>query len=217
MDFNKIVIGDISINRSSSTKYLGVILDEKLSWEHHVNYICQSLLKYFGIFNRIKHFVTQKLSRQLYFAFIYSRISYAIEVYGTCSSNLLSKIQVLQNKLLKLLLCKPFRTPTNDIHSGLNVIKVKDIYLCNLLTFVNKCLMGNCPDMFNTYFSVRDVIYNLRQQPLHVPRFRTTMGSLSTKIQGAKLWNKHHEIVHNIAMRKSFKHNLTKYLINQYK
>ena len=61
-------------------------------------------LKFFGIFNHVKHFVSKRIARQLYFSFIYSRINYGIEVYGSCADEHFSKLQVMQNKLLKLLL-----------------------------------------------------------------------------------------------------------------
>ena len=95
----EINVENISINRANEVKYLGIYLGEQLTWRPHVNFVCKSLLKFFGIFNKIKFFVTNKLSRQLYFAFVHSRIKYSIEVYGSCSQNLISKIQVIQNKL----------------------------------------------------------------------------------------------------------------------
>ena len=78
IDFGRIVIDGIVINRAKSVKYIGMIIDENLNWNEHVNSLCKSLLKYFGIFNKIKNFISNKIARQLYFAFIYSRINYGI-------------------------------------------------------------------------------------------------------------------------------------------
>ena len=73
------------IKRVNSFKYLGITLDETLNWSVNVNILCESLLKYFGIFYHIKYKVTPKVARQIYYAFIYSRIQYGIEVYSSCS------------------------------------------------------------------------------------------------------------------------------------
>ena len=43
-------------------------------------------------------------SSPVVFSFIYSRINYVEEVYGSCADEHLSKLQFMQNKLLKLLL-----------------------------------------------------------------------------------------------------------------
>ena len=54
-------------------------------YNEHFQSICNSFLKYFGIFDHIKHKVNKKTARQLYFAFVFSRIKYGIEIYGNCS------------------------------------------------------------------------------------------------------------------------------------
>ena len=92
----------LQINRVESVQYLGMLFDEKLYWHEHVDQICASLVKYFGIFNHIKNFVSKRIARQLYFAFINSRIQYGIETYGTRAKESLAKVQTMQNKLLKL-------------------------------------------------------------------------------------------------------------------
>ena len=52
-----------------------------------------SLINFFGIFNHIECKVNLKLSRQLYYAFIYSKIKYVMEVYGSCSSTSIEKFK----------------------------------------------------------------------------------------------------------------------------
>ena len=118
----------MDIERVDNFKYLGIYLDEILHWNKHVEYVCNSLIKLFGIFNHIKCKVNLKLSRQLYYAFIYSKIKYGMEVYGSCSSTNIGKIQTMQNKLMKLLLRLRRMTPTNELHMYLNILKVSDIY-----------------------------------------------------------------------------------------
>ena len=49
------------IKRVKSFKYLGITLDETLNWSVHVNILCESLLKYFSIFNPIKYKVHRRL------------------------------------------------------------------------------------------------------------------------------------------------------------
>ena len=77
-NLKEIVTDEISIERVTSIKYLGVIIDEKLNWKMHVYFVCDSLIKFFGIFNHIKQKVTQRVARQLYCGFIYSKIVYGL-------------------------------------------------------------------------------------------------------------------------------------------
>ena len=71
----------------------------------------------------------------------------------------MSKIQTLQNKLLKLLLQLDRRTCTNQLHLLLNIAKVNDVYTIKVMNF-NNCLSKKNPDIFDDYFSFKATAYN---------------------------------------------------------
>ena len=127
----------MDIKRVISFKYLRITLGETLNWSDHVNISCESLLKYFGIFNHIEYKVTPKVARQIYYAFIYSRIQYGIEVSSSCSETHTNRLQVIQNKLLKLILKLDRLIATNMLHKGINVLKATHIGESSVLGFVN--------------------------------------------------------------------------------
>ena len=81
----------MTIERVKSIQNLGMMIDENLYWNIHTDYVYNSLVKYFGIFNHIKTDVSRKIARQLYFAFIHSRIKYDIEVFGDCAKEYMKK------------------------------------------------------------------------------------------------------------------------------
>ena len=70
------------IDRVKCVQYVGLMTDENLYWHMHVEHVYNYLVKYFGIFNYVKTMISKKIARQLYFAFIHSRIRYGIEVFG---------------------------------------------------------------------------------------------------------------------------------------
>ena len=128
----EIATENMVINRVDAVKYLGITIDGKLTWNAHVEYVCNSLIKFFGIFKQLRHKVTTNIVRQLYHAFIYSKIKYGIEVYGNTSSRNISKLQVMQNKLLKYVMRFDIRTGTNFLHTTLDIMKVEDIHKNNM-------------------------------------------------------------------------------------
>ena len=82
---------------------------------------------HFGIFNHLKHKATKLIARQLYFDFIYSKIKYDIEIYGTASTTDMEKLQVMQNKLMILILKLDMGTFTYYLQSTLKILNVEDI------------------------------------------------------------------------------------------
>ena len=183
-------IGDESILRTYSAKYVGLTLDENLSWDAHIDDVCNNLVKYFSIFYNIRNVVTSHVARAIYFACIHSRIKYGIETYGSASEYKISKLQVLQNKLLKLLTKRERRYSTNKLHKSLNILKVKHVYETSVLMFVYGCIKAIAP--FKNYFDIRGRAhnYNLRNnKDLATNQIRANMGTHSTHTVGAKLWN----------------------------
>ena len=215
--FTEIKTEDMDIQRVGTFQYVGVTLDETLNWDEHVDILRKSLLKYFGIFNQIKHKVTTKIARQIYYAFIYSRIKFGIEVYGNCSETNINRIQTIQNQLLKLILKLNRRTPTNTLHRNMRIVKVSHIADSCVLGFVNDVRIGRCPEIFLDYYTLKRYSYDLRTKgQLKVPQTRLVHGDKSVKIKGALLWNRMDKGMLKHRFTKSFKKNLITHFISSY-
>ena len=212
-NFTCITTEAMQINRVKSVQqYLGMLLDENLYWHEHVDQTCASLVKIFGIFNHVKHFVSLQIARQLYFAFIYSRIQ-----YGSCAKETISKLQIIQNKLLKLLLKLDRRTPTDFVHHRLSILKVNDVHGAKILSFVNECRASRVPDIFVEYFRTRETGLNLRNwSSLDIPWARTDIGLSRCDVRGARLWNNHLQAVTPMLYKKSFHKQISKFFIRNY-
>ena len=151
-----------------------------------------------------------KLVRELYHAFIYSRIKYGIEVCGNWFAKNINTIQVTLNKLLKFILHKDRRTPTHEIHKTMNILK--DIYECNALSFLNNITMKMCPRSFELYFQKRQNNFDVRrwcQLVVHVVRL--CLSEKAVCVKDASLWNRLHKAMVQYRLMKCFKGKLSKY------
>ena len=77
---------DISLNRVAFTKFLCVILDDKLSFSRHVSYIKNKISKGIGIIIKARKYLNRKSLLDLYHAFVYPYLTYCIEVWGNMSN-----------------------------------------------------------------------------------------------------------------------------------
>ena len=59
------------LERKRVTKYLGVLIDDKLSWKDHIHSVNMKLRKGIGIISKLIDFVMQSTSRSLYFSCIH--------------------------------------------------------------------------------------------------------------------------------------------------
>ena len=70
------------IPKVSSTKFLGIIIDEKLNWDPHIKYLAHKLRSITGAICRIRHSIPADLYLKLYNALFESHLTYGISVWG---------------------------------------------------------------------------------------------------------------------------------------
>lgn len=186
--------GKNTINKAKSVKYLGVTLEEHLGWSEHVQNVCNSLKKCFGIFYSIRDYISTKQIKTIYYSLVYSKITYALAVYGLTTKENLLQIQRLQNKLLKVLTKKHHMYSTNDLHNDLNILKVEDLVDQEILTFVSNFRNNKLPHKFNDKFKFRSNNQQTRtrniENHLITPLTRTEYGEQTVSVKGPVLWNK---------------------------
>jgi len=100
-------VNNFKIAKTTSSKYLGVIIDSCLSWKLHINNLCMQLRKYIGIFYKLSFKLPPATLKLLYFALIYPHILYAIEIYANTYLSYMHDLIILNNRLLRILQHKP--------------------------------------------------------------------------------------------------------------
>ena len=93
-----IVIDQKEVRRVKCVKYLGMIVDDKLTWSQHVDYISSKITCDIGILKRIRHFIPKESLLLLYHTLIEPYFKYCSIVWGQCSETLKDKLQTVQNK-----------------------------------------------------------------------------------------------------------------------
>ena len=84
------------LKRVSEAKFLGVIIDDKLSWGPHIASLNRKLRSICGRIYRIQKFLPQSLYKQLYHSLFESHLGFAISVWGGVSNNQLRPVFVTQ-------------------------------------------------------------------------------------------------------------------------
>ena len=56
-----IMIDGGEIRRVKSVKYVGMIVDDKLTWEQHIEFISRKMVRNIGILKHIRNFILQEL------------------------------------------------------------------------------------------------------------------------------------------------------------
>ena len=107
-------LNGVKIKQVSSTKFLGVTIDENLTWNQHMDALCRKLASGHGALYRIKDYVPKSVHKQLYHALFESHLVYGISVWGSQSHTALNKLFTLQKKCIRMLFGKAPSPKSNN-------------------------------------------------------------------------------------------------------
>ena len=144
----KLKINNNPIKRVNSIKYLGVLIDNKLSWSEHVDCLNLQLARYSGLFTRLRRYVPNQILSLLYYSIIYSRIKYGILWWGTTSNSLLKKVEIRLNRILRVITNKSIYTPVRMLYKSLKTLKVTYNYNLELGKFMHQLENNKLPHVF---------------------------------------------------------------------
>lgn len=97
-------------------KFLGVILDDKLHFQSHINYISKNALKGINVLRSLTGTFwgsDPKILSLLYKSIVRSRFDYSSMAYINAKPNLLKKLDIIQNIALRIILGAMGSTPIN--------------------------------------------------------------------------------------------------------
>ena len=89
--------------RKNHIKYLGVMIDDCVSWKYHISYICAQISRNIGLIWKLRHYLSIKQLKQIYYNLIYPYIAYAILAWGSTYISSLQNILVKQNHVARLM------------------------------------------------------------------------------------------------------------------
>ena len=94
-------IKDINIERVEATKFLGVIIDESLSWNNHINSVKSKLAKVSSVIYKVSHCIDRSSMHTLYCSLFLPYIMYCSEIWGNTHKTKLHGIIMLQKRVMR--------------------------------------------------------------------------------------------------------------------
>ena len=113
---------DISLNRVNFTKFLGVIIDDKLSFSRHISYIKNKISIGMGIIIKARKYLNRKSLLDQYHAFVYPYLTYCIEIWGNMSSVHLDALVKILKKIVHIITYSPYLAHTDELFKELNIL-----------------------------------------------------------------------------------------------
>ena len=110
-------------------KYLGIIIDNKLSFTDHIKRICTKLATFCGIIYKARNLFSKKQLLCFYNSYAISVIQYGIVIYGSTTKNHLNEIFKLQKRILRAIFFKRKFDSISEKLIEVQIETVFDLYL----------------------------------------------------------------------------------------
>ncbi|KAJ8711336.1 hypothetical protein PYW07_008578 [Mythimna separata] len=166
-----------SIINTTSTKYLGVVIDQHLDWKEQAKKLSARVRKLIYIFKMLRNVCSMQTRTTVYYSLCQSIISYCLTVWGGTSKTTMLVVERAQRALLKVMSFKDYRYPTDLLYKESKVLSVRKLFIQLLIVSQHKIK----PD-----FGPRrrmDIVYK-------IPKCKTRFAQTFTNYLGPSIYNK---------------------------
>lgn len=178
------------ISQSDHIKYLGVTLDENLSWKRHIlvvkRYLCMFLRKFYYL----KSLCPQTILRNVYFAFVNSKLEYCLSCWGSAYSTNMLPLVRLQKWFVRLI-CNVNRfTHSFPLFLNVKILPLSYLFVFKVSSLFYKisgnsgAVLDGCRASLNKY-PTRSVQNNI----IRLPKCYTTLFQKSVVYLTHRLFN----------------------------
>ena len=206
------------IAQVQSCKFLGVFVDQHLSWREHIYHISSKIAKNVGILSRIAKVIPLRIRSTLYFTLIYPYLSYCNIVWACAYKSHLDKLYTLQKRAVRFVANIPYRSHTKSsffLHKLFNIGQIRELQIG---IFIFRYFHNLLPSIFHGFFHLNTNIHYHSSRnvgSLYIPFARTNTRLSSIKFSGPRCWNYIPLEIRTIPYLIGFKRELSIYILRK--
>ena len=190
-----IQIANRLVNRVTNKKSLGVVIDQYLLWDNHLDEICKKVSSGIGAIRKLKPYVTRETLVSVYCALVQPYFDYCCLVWEPIGATLSNRLQSLQNRAARVIL--GYRNEHGQSEAALNELQWKTLMQRRLVMkarLMYRIIHGQAPAVLIESFQnpiAPQHDYNLRNSDFgfYLTKPKTEYMKKSISYSGAKLWN----------------------------
>ena len=173
----------------TSTKLLGVHIDQQLTWNEQIKHVRRKIASNLYLLKQIKEYLPLEARKLFFNSYILPHFDYCSIIWGNCSKTALENLVKMQKRAARLILDKDYSTRSSELFAELGWMPLEDRINFKRATQVYNCL--NTADQgLNEMFQYNKNVHNHNTRGatgknLHIGRNHPK----SFTYLGATLWN----------------------------
>lgn len=178
------------IENVCENKFLGVIIDSKLTWKSHISHIKTKISKSLSVINKVKQCLDMNALRTLYCTLVLPYFTYCVEIWGNTYQCTIDPLVLLQKRALRIIHKAGFREHTHNLFIQSKLLKIVDIVKYYTSIILYKAFNKLLPTNLQTFFKIKERTHDLRGHGnFIIPYGRSNRKRFCVTICGVILWN----------------------------
>jgi hypothetical protein len=131
------------IGRRNQTKYLGLTVDENLSWKSHISDVKKYLRQSLKSFYFLRRICPSSSLRQIYFSLVHSKLEYGLTLWGGTYKSNLRPIIVLQKRFVRMVTGAVWNSNSFPLFLRATILPLRHLFIYKVLRiFYNRSGSG---------------------------------------------------------------------------
>ena len=188
-----IYLNGSQIEQVETCKFLGVVIDSKLSWKQHCQKVQISLSRNLGIIRKLKYELPADILFSIYKTLFMPHLQYGILAWGNTYPSYINQLHIIQKKTLRIINNSRFAEHSSPLFRKYRTLTVFDLYKYHLGVLMYKFETNNLPKTIYSLFNRNSDIHSYDTRSavnLHLHKVRTSLYLSTVRNQGPLLWNK---------------------------
>jgi len=206
-----LTLNDNPIEPVTSSPYLGVTIDQNLTFNEHIDGVVSRASRALGALRRASRFIPQATRATVYNTLVLPHLDYCSTVWGSAGVTKVQRLQKIQNRGMRIVLQAGPRTHIIDMLRDLRWLSIKQRIIFLNYVLIYKILNGLAPPHLSSVFvrpAHRYASRSITSGNLYVQRAHPK----SLTAVGTNLWNALPVLIRNLPNLRAFKRACTKHI-----
>ena len=213
------ILNGTNIEQVSHTTFLGVIIDENLTWREQIKTVETKVSTSIGVLYKTKDVLDIQALRTLYQSLVEPYMSYCCEMWGNTYPYRLRKLSLLQKKAIQIIYSFDYHGHTSVFFHCSKILKLQDLITHKTMVTPYKANNHCLESRVQAFFEPTAAVYkhDTRQSKLfYVKKANTTHRLLSITVRGIHVCNGLASNITQLPSLQQFKKSLKSTLLSSY-
>lgn len=207
---------NISIERVTFFKFLGIVIDESLTWHQHANHVKLKIAQGLYILNALKNITTPEVRKSIYYSLIHSHLTYGFLLWGKAQQKSIKPLQISQKKAVRKIENGSYNAHTDPIFAKHKILSLEKLHKLQSLQFMHKLHLSILPRALINLLSRFKAPNHINTRHGHIfraPQTQLKLAHSSILFHGPRYYQSLPHHMYNILNFKTFSKRCKRYIM----